>query len=116
MRLPSDLKIRVAQGFIERAKGYLGCKQISESDGLIFPLCSSVHTFGMRTALDIVFLARSGHVLQMCEAVPAWQLRYQNGSWAALELAPFSARIRGFSSGFQFDLDFDGDGKFRGVL
>jgi uncharacterized protein len=116
MKLPADLKVRVARSFVDRTKGYLGCKRICQSDGLLFPRCSSVHTFGMRTALDIIFLAKSGHILQLCEAVPAWQFRFLNGAWAVLELAPLTARLRGFSSDFQFDFDFDCNGNFRGVL
>jgi hypothetical protein len=34
-------------------------------EGLLIPACSSVHTFGMRFALDVVFIAASVHPLSL---------------------------------------------------
>jgi uncharacterized protein len=116
MRLQPDLHIRVALGFSERAIGFIGRKQISPSEAMLFPNCSSVHTFGMKTPLDLVFLDTTGRVLVLYEAVPVWRVRYHKQGSAVLELAPMTARSRGFAPGFQFHFVVDSNGKIRGVL
>ena len=42
---------------------------------LLLPRCRSVHTFGMRFALDLIWLDRDGRVLRVDEAVPPWRVR-----------------------------------------
>lgn len=37
--------------------------------------CRSVHTAGMRFALDLVWLDRQGHVVRVDRAVGAWRVR-----------------------------------------
>ena len=38
--------------------------------GLLLPRCASVHTFGMRFPLDLVFLDRAGRPVSFRRAVP----------------------------------------------
>jgi uncharacterized protein len=54
--------------------------------GLLIPRCSSVHTFGMRFALDLIFLAGSGEVLAARRAVPPSRLVRCRGADSVLEL------------------------------
>jgi uncharacterized membrane protein (UPF0127 family) len=54
--------------------------------GLLLPRCASVHTFGMRFALDLVFLDREGRVLGVRRAVAPRRLAGQRGAAAVLEL------------------------------
>lgn len=53
---------------------------------LLIPRCSSVHTFGMRFALDIAFLDARGRTLRELRAVPPRRLVVCRGAYAALEL------------------------------
>jgi hypothetical protein len=39
-------------------------------EGLLIPRCRSVHTFGMRFELDVVFLDREHAPLAVCPGVP----------------------------------------------
>jgi len=52
--------------------------------------CGSIHTMGMRYALDIVFLDRKGHVLSWSESVLPWRVRQCRGATQTVELAPAS--------------------------
>ena len=62
--------------------------------GLLIPRCSSVHTFGMRFALDLVFLDRAGRPLSIHRAVPPRRLVWHRGAAAVLEIpAPQGGEI-----------------------
>ena len=39
-------------------------------EGLMIPRCRSVHTFGMRFPLDVLFLDESGRVAELRRSVP----------------------------------------------
>ena len=59
--------------------------------GLLIDRCSSVHSFGMRFALDLVFLGDGGAVLRIERAVRPCRVRSCAGARAVLEL-PSGAR------------------------
>lgn len=50
------------------------------------PRCRSVHTFGMRYALDLVWLDADGAVLRIDRAVPPRRVRACRGADAVIEL------------------------------
>jgi len=54
--------------------------------GLLIPRCSSVHTFGMRFALDLVFLDRDGRPCSVRRAVAPRRLAWDRRASAVLEL------------------------------
>jgi uncharacterized membrane protein (UPF0127 family) len=54
--------------------------------GLLIPRCSSVHTFGMRFALDVLFLDEAGEVIDERRAVPPLRVVRCAGAAAVLEL------------------------------
>jgi uncharacterized protein len=53
--------------------------------GLLIPRCRSVHTFGMRFALDVAFLGRDGRVLRTVRDVPPRRVLWCRGAAAVLE-------------------------------
>lgn len=60
--------------------------------GLLVPRCRSVHTFGMRFALDLVFLDAEGAVAQLRREVPARRIVRWRAAVAVLELPSPRAR------------------------
>lgn len=54
--------------------------------GLLIPRCASVHTFGMRFALDVVFLDAALRPLTIHRAVPPGRLLVCRGARAVLEV------------------------------
>lgn len=54
--------------------------------GLLIPGCRSIHTFGMRFALDLVFLDRDGRPCSVRRAVPPRRLAWERRASAVLEL------------------------------
>ena len=55
-------------------------------EGLLIPRCRSVHTFGMRFALDLVFLTAEGRVLTLRREVPPGRIARRWGTDSVLEL------------------------------
>lgn len=54
---------------------------------LLIPHCRSVHTFGMRFAIDIAFLDERGRPLRVHRSVPRRRVRSCRGAFAVLETA-----------------------------
>lgn len=53
--------------------------------GLLIPRCRSIHTFGMRFALDVVFLDADGEPISHRDRVPPRRLLREPGADAVLE-------------------------------
>lgn len=76
-----------ARHFFSRLRGLLGTKQLAEDSGLLITPCSQVHTLGMRTPLDIVFLDANGTVLKCVPNVVPFRVAAARGAKHTLELA-----------------------------
>ena len=69
-----------------RRKGLLKQDSMPEGSALIIAPCNAIHTFFMRFAIDVAFVARDGRVLKTRKAVPAWRLAASLGAFAVVEL------------------------------
>lgn len=78
--------MRVAIGFRARLIGLSRLSREEASPGLLIPRCASVHTFGMRFALDLVFLDREGRVLGFRRRVRPRRLARCRGARSVLEI------------------------------
>ncbi len=54
----------------ERRRGWLGRDRIAPRDALLLERCRSVHTFGMRVPITVVFLDGSWRVIRVVRAPP----------------------------------------------
>ncbi len=79
-------EVRLASGFRARLLGLAALDREEAGDGLLIPRCSSVHTLGMRFALDLYFLDREGAVVATRLAVPPKRFAFCRGASAVLEL------------------------------
>jgi uncharacterized protein len=70
-----------------RRKGLLGREGLPRGHALVIAPCSLVHTFRMRFAIDILFVARDGRVLKVRRAVPPSRIAGSLRAFAAIELA-----------------------------
>lgn len=55
-------------------------------EGLLIPNCRSVHTFGMRFDLDLIFLDAEDRVIELCRSVPPNRFIRRRRASAVLEL------------------------------
>jgi len=79
-------EVHLARGFRARLLGLAALDREEAGGGLLIPRCSSIHTFGMRFALDLYFLDREGGVVSTRLAVPPKRLASCRGASAVLEL------------------------------
>ena len=79
-------RVPVATGFGSRLLGLALLDRERAGPGLLIPRCRSVHTFGMRFAVDLVFLDAAGRELRRLDRVPARRLRRERRAVAVLEL------------------------------
>jgi uncharacterized protein len=89
-RLPRAGRAYVARGPRARLLGLAGLPEdaLEPGEGLLLPRCRSVHTFGMRFALRVVFLDRDGRVVAERERVPPWRVVGCRRANSVLELRP----------------------------
>ncbi|HEX7362916.1 MAG TPA: DUF192 domain-containing protein [Bryobacteraceae bacterium] len=76
----------VADTSAKRQKGLLGRNHLPDGHALWIVPCESVHTFGMRFPIDIVYLDRKKRVRKVREAVPPWRLSMCLLAHSVLEL------------------------------
>jgi uncharacterized protein len=80
-------RVRVADRPWSRLRGLLGVPSLHPGEGLLLEPCSSVHTYGMRYAIDVAFLDREGRVVALHHSLgPKRWTRPLRGSHRALEL------------------------------
>jgi hypothetical protein len=75
-----------------RNKGLLGRNALDSRSAMIIAPCSAVHTFFMRFAIDLVFVARDGRVIKVRTAVAPWRIAAALGAFAVIELAAGALR------------------------
>jgi trehalose synthase len=89
-RLPTAVvlghEVPVAIGLRARLLGLAHLDRERAGSGLSIPRCRGVHTFGMRFALDLVFLDRDGRPISVRRAVPPRRLAWDRRASAVLEL------------------------------
>jgi uncharacterized protein len=85
-RLVYDLEVPVATGLRARTLGLSHLDREEAGPGLLIPRCASVHTFGMRFALDIHFLDADEEVLSSRFAVPPRRFVACRAAAAVLEI------------------------------
>lgn len=72
---PAIPQVWAADRWWSRLRGLLARPPLAEdgSQALLITPCASVHTFGMRYPLDLVYLDRAGEVVGWCEQLAPWR-------------------------------------------
>jgi uncharacterized protein len=89
-RLPTTAiaghEVAVAAGLRARLLGLAWLDRERAGAGLLIPRCSSVHTFGMRFALDLFFLDEDGRELSVRRGIGPRRFASDRRASAVLEL------------------------------
>lgn len=80
--------IPVATTFPSRVLGLSHLDRDRAGEGLLIPRCRSVHTFGMRFAIEILFLNDEGRVIDLRREVRPRRIARNPAAAAVLELPP----------------------------
>ena len=76
----------VADTSAKRRKGLLGRDSLPTGHGLWIVPCESVHTYGMRFPIDVLYLDRKKRVRKLRRAMPPWRLSLCLSAHSVLEL------------------------------
>ncbi|WJF91767.1 DUF192 domain-containing protein [Paraburkholderia bonniea] len=102
-----DTGVRVAttETRQERMRGLLGRDHLPHEEALLLHPCRSIHTFGMRFAIDILFLDRYQRVVSIHHEVPSNRMRLHLRAVQTLEMRAGVARSHGISVGDQLGFE-----------
>lgn len=98
---PIVLRVRRARRWSERLTGLIGKPAPAAGTGLWLQPCAAVHTFGVRGALDLLFIDRRGRIVGICERVRSGRVRGHWRAGAVLELRAGDVRRLDIRSGMR---------------
>lgn len=90
--------------FWQRARGLLGKPLLQADEGYLFTECNSIHMFGMRHALDIVFMDAELKICKLVLKLAPWRVAFCFDAKHTLELAPGSISRLGLALKQQLEL------------
>jgi uncharacterized membrane protein (UPF0127 family) len=97
-------RLRFARRARTRMRGLLGRRELPAGEGLAFRE-KSIHMFGMRMALDIVFCDRELRVLKVVPELRPWRMAACAGAHYVLEIGPGQAALLGIDVGERLTAD-----------
>jgi uncharacterized membrane protein (UPF0127 family) len=78
-------RVFVADTLASRLLGLAWLDRPPAECALLIPGCSSIHTFGMRFAIDVAFLDADGNFLRTMRSVPPRRVLWCRGAVGVLE-------------------------------
>lgn len=96
---PLATTVEAAFASADRNRGLLGRDNLPDGYALVIAPTFLVHTFGMRFAIDIVFVARDGRVVKVRRAVPPRRIAGALGAFAVVEMAAGQVEVSGTGAG-----------------
>ncbi len=82
-----------------RNRGLLKHTSLPQDTAMILAPCNSIHTFFMKFAIDVIFVARDGRVLKVKRQLPAWRVSAAAGAFATIEMMGGATDRSGISKG-----------------
>jgi len=99
---PLNIEIALASSFLSRLRGLILTGPMTPGRGLMIAFCNSVHTFGMRGPIEVVFLSKDLRVLKISSPLRPWRsVSACFGAWAVLEWCVGEADNFGLREGSQ---------------
>jgi hypothetical protein len=66
--------VQEAATFFSRTRGLLGRSHLAQDEALLIRPCNAVHTFGMRFAIDVLWVSSSHALVGVCPDMPPWRI------------------------------------------
>jgi len=88
-----------------RLRGLLKRDFLPEGSALVIAPTNAIHTFFMRFAIDVAFVAKDGRVLKIRRALAPWRMSAAWGGFAVVELAAGALDRAGVQPGDLFRVD-----------
>lgn len=81
------LSLQRTETYWERMRGLLGRSAPEKGKGLLISPCGSVHTFGMRYAIDVLYLDKTWQVIKLRSGLQPSRIDFTRGARHVVELA-----------------------------
>ena len=99
-------RVEVADGPLSRLKGLIGRSALAEGEGLLLTPCQAVHMYGVRFAVDVVFLDDSYRVVAAYpELEPGLRTETHREAHYALKLPAGTVVRTGLSTGDRLEVE-----------
>ncbi len=89
----------VAGSYLKKLKGLLGVKGIADDYAMLIPGCNSVHTFFMKTSIDVVMTDKSGAAVYLRENMEPWRLAGCLKARDTVEMKAGGIKAKGIKAG-----------------
>jgi hypothetical protein len=97
LALDGGVRLAIADRPIARLAGLAGMRAVPPRTGLLLPDCRSVHTYGMRFALELIWLGDDGAIVDVTGAVRPGRVVRRRHARAVVEV-PASSGARFFAA------------------
>ncbi len=67
-------RLQVPRTFVGRGLGLMFRRRLGEGEGMWIQPCNGIHMFGMRFAIDAVFVDRRLRVVRVCPDLRPWRV------------------------------------------
>jgi uncharacterized membrane protein (UPF0127 family) len=91
--------VTVADNFFTRLKGLLGTTGLPKGQALLIRPCNSVHTFGMKYDIDVLFVDKEGQIRKIVASMRHGRVAYCSDSAYVIEMAGGSVAGAGVNVG-----------------
>lgn len=91
-----------------RRRGLLGRDSLAADEAMVIAPSESVHTFGMRFAIDVIFVSRQGRVLKIREHMQRSRISVAWRAFAVIEMSAGSAARHGLRVGDVLSVEVSG--------
>lgn len=99
------INVSITETTRERMRGLLDHDHLPHDEALLLKRCGSVHTFGMRFAIDVLFLDRHQRIVAIRPDVPKRRMLLNLRATQTLEMAAGMARLHGLARGDTLDFE-----------
>jgi len=82
------IMVAVCQNPLERARGLLLRESWDFDTALMLDACAAIHTFGMKAALDVVFVDADDRIIRVAPGLRPWRVAWQPGAKRVWEFRP----------------------------
>jgi uncharacterized protein len=96
-------KADIADTSAKRRTGLLKHERLDPGAGLWIAPCEAVHTFGMKFAIDVLYLSKKKKVLKIRENMGLWRMSFCLWAHSVLELPAGTAKATRTTAGDELE-------------
>jgi len=101
----TGVKVSVTETTRERMRGLLDHDHLPLDEALLLKRCGSVHTFGMRFAIDVIFLDRHQRIVAIRHEMPRRRMLFNLRATQTLEMPAGTAQQLGLVLGAPLEFE-----------